>query len=81
MCRIDFETRADITSLKVDDNGVFVRAEDDGTVWLGFFAEDGRSGVLCLDKILACVPEGSLSRAAIEAWATDRRKQAAEIAG
>lgn len=52
-----------------------VRIGADG-VWLGFFAEDGRSAVVSLDKLSAGLPEGSVSRAALAAWAADRVKQA-----
>lgn len=57
-----------------------VRVDDDG-VWLGFFPANGMSAVVSLDKILGSLPEGSVSRMAIDSWARDRRKQAAAHAG
>ncbi len=68
---------------KVIDGGpveIAVRVGDDG-VWLGFFAKDGSSVCIDLDKISNTFPEGSISRTALSTWAADRREQAKNIAG
>lgn len=50
-------------------------------VCLGFFAKDGRSVCVNLDKISAALPKDSDAALALATWASDRRDQAAHIAG
>lgn len=50
---------------------LYIRTDAEG-VWLGFFASDGKVAVVNLDKITASLPEGSISRAALDSWKRDR---------
>lgn len=66
---------------KVIDGGpaeISVRVGSDG-VWLGFFAKDGSSVCLDIDKLLNTFPEGSIGRTALSTWAADRREQAKHL--
>lgn len=68
---------------KVIDGGpaeMSVRVGDDG-VWLGFFAKDGSSACISLDKLSATFPQDSISGAALASWINDRKEQARNIAG
>lgn len=60
------------------DTEITVRVGEDG-VWVGFFAKDGSSALVNLDKLSATLPEGSVSRVALATWAADRRHQAAHL--
>lgn len=66
---------------KIIDGGateITIRVGDDG-VWLGFFTKDGASAVINVDEWANVYPPGSERRAALSAWAADRRHQAAHL--
>lgn len=63
-----------------DAADIRIEVATDG-VHIGFFSDDGQSAVLNLDKLSAGGAIGSVSAAALAAWAADRRKQAKRLAG
>lgn len=67
-------------AVEIDPKAADLRIEvaADG-VSIGFFAEDGRVALLNLDALSAGAPVSSEGRAALSAWASDRRKQATAV--
>lgn len=63
-----------------DDSDISVSVAQDG-VCLGFFAKNGSSVVVSLDKIRATLPNNSEATRALTAWVSDRIDQAKHIAG
>ena len=77
MADVTVEIKAGV-AVEIEPSAANIRIEvaPDG-VFIGFFAEDGRSAILNMETISAL---SLVNGAALQAWVADRRKQAAALA-